>query len=145
MGRSFLPSSSGIADRFSLLGRRDDIPALLKASDVFIFPSIREGLLVSVMEAMAAGMPVVTSRNRGSNDLLENTDPLCFCNCFNESSFSHAISELKNNPAMAVSIGEHNKEIAEKFDVNKINDKMLEIYEITSDRSASEWATATHR
>lgn len=51
----------GIANEAKFLGRREDIPELLNAMDVFIFPSIREGLPVSVVEAQAAGLPVLMS------------------------------------------------------------------------------------
>jgi glycosyltransferase involved in cell wall biosynthesis len=55
----------GIGDRTVFLGYRRDIPALLGAMDIFVLPSIREGLPISVIEAMAAGRPVVAS-NVGS-------------------------------------------------------------------------------
>lgn len=54
------------------LGYRKDIKNLLTYSDVFIFPSFREGLSVSVMEAMATGKPVIASNIRGNIDLIEH-------------------------------------------------------------------------
>ena len=57
-------------DRVHFLGFRKDIPALLAASDVFVFPSLQEGLPVAQMEAMAAGLPCVVSDVRGNNDLI---------------------------------------------------------------------------
>ena len=56
--------------RVHFLGFRKDIPALLAASDVFVFPSLQEGLPVAQMEAMAAGLPCVVSDVRGNNDLI---------------------------------------------------------------------------
>jgi glycosyltransferase involved in cell wall biosynthesis len=50
-----------IADRVHFLGRRSDVPALLHASDVFVLSSLWEGNPLSVMEAMAAGRPVVAT------------------------------------------------------------------------------------
>lgn len=60
-----------ISDRVHLLGYRKDIGELYKVSDIFCFPSKREGLPVSVMEAMVCGLPVICSNIRGSNDLLD--------------------------------------------------------------------------
>lgn len=66
-----------VADRVHLLGYRNDVPELYKASDAFCFPSFREGLPVSLMEAMASGIPCIASRIRGSVDLLgENSEML---------------------------------------------------------------------
>lgn len=50
-----------IGDSVAFLGSRTDIPDLLKACDVFLFPSTNEGLPVSVVEAQASGLPVVMS------------------------------------------------------------------------------------
>lgn len=66
-----LSRSLGIEDRVTLLGYRTDIPEILGASDLFIFPSLREGLSVALMEAMAAGKAVACSRIRGNTDLIE--------------------------------------------------------------------------
>ena len=63
----------GVSDNVTFLGFRKDIPQIMKASDVFVFPSLQEGLPVSVMEAMASGLPVVASSIRGiSPDLIED-------------------------------------------------------------------------
>ena len=50
---------SGLGDRFALLGYRDDAPRLIAAADVFVLASQHEGLPVTVMEALTAGVPVV--------------------------------------------------------------------------------------
>lgn len=62
----------GLSHKIELLGYRNDIIEILKISDLFIFPSKREGLPVSVMEAMANGVPVVASDIRGNRDLIDN-------------------------------------------------------------------------
>jgi glycosyltransferase involved in cell wall biosynthesis len=51
----------GLADRVSMIGARDDIPRLLPAADLFVSSSYREGLPIAVLEAMAAGLPVVAT------------------------------------------------------------------------------------
>ena len=56
-----LAEGLGISESAHFLGRRSDISQLLSAMDVFIFPSFREGLPVSVVEAQAAGLPVLMS------------------------------------------------------------------------------------
>ena len=55
-----------------LLGYRNDVSELLAASDLYILPSIREGLNVSLMEAMASGTPCLCANIRGNVDLVES-------------------------------------------------------------------------
>ena len=62
----------GVADRVRFLGRRDDIPSLLAACDVFALPSLYEGSSLAVLEAMAAGRAVVSSAIPGTDELIED-------------------------------------------------------------------------
>ena len=66
-----LAENLGVKEQFHLLGYRTDALNLYKAADVFVFPSFREGLSVSLMEAMASGLPIVCSKIRGNVDLVE--------------------------------------------------------------------------
>jgi glycosyltransferase involved in cell wall biosynthesis len=60
--------SSGLNGRLRRLGYREDVPALLAAADIFVLPSYFEGLPMSVIEAMLAGLPVVASDIRGPRE-----------------------------------------------------------------------------
>lgn len=63
----------GLADRVIFAGYVDNIPEILQQCDCFLFPSAREGLPVALMEAMAVGLPVITSDVRGVSDLQKHT------------------------------------------------------------------------
>lgn len=63
-----------IADRIIFLGRRNDIPALLHSCDIFVLPSLLEGLPLSVMEAMSASKPVIGTNIDGINDLITDRE-----------------------------------------------------------------------
>ena len=56
-----LAREEGIAEQVTLLGYRQDVPDILAAADVFVMPSLSEGLPLALVEAMAAGLPVVVS------------------------------------------------------------------------------------
>ena len=60
----------GITEHVHFLGYRNDIPELLHASDLFVFPSLQEGLPVALMEALSSGIEVVCSKIRGNTDLI---------------------------------------------------------------------------
>ena len=61
----------GISDRVKLLGFCANVSELYHTADAYIHPSLREGLPVSVMEAMASGLPIVCSNIRGCKDLVD--------------------------------------------------------------------------
>ncbi len=61
----------GVSDNVLLLGNRTDISALLEACDVFVLSSLYEGLSMALLEAMAAGVPVVSTEIAGVADLIE--------------------------------------------------------------------------
>jgi glycosyltransferase involved in cell wall biosynthesis len=63
----------GLADAVDLLGERDDVPELMTQSDVFVLSSTSEGLPLSILEAMAAGLPVVGSAVGGVPELLSDS------------------------------------------------------------------------
>ncbi len=54
----------------TLLGRRDDVPALMKLYDIFVLPSFSEGLSNTLLEAMASGTPVVASKVGGNGEIV---------------------------------------------------------------------------
>jgi glycosyltransferase involved in cell wall biosynthesis len=67
-----LAAQLGIAERVRFLGRREDVPELLAACDVFALPSLYEGSSLAVLEAMAAGIPIVSSAIGGTDELIED-------------------------------------------------------------------------
>jgi glycosyltransferase involved in cell wall biosynthesis len=67
-----LAAQLGIADRVRFLGRREDVPQLLAACDVFALPSLYEGSSLAVLEAMGAGIPIVSSAIGGTEELVDD-------------------------------------------------------------------------
>ena len=70
--QKYVASSLGLADRVDFLGYRDDVAELLPMCDLVASASMREGLPVNIIEALACGLPVVASRVRGHVDLLQH-------------------------------------------------------------------------
>lgn len=67
-----LARSLGLEDRVRFLGHRQDVPALLAACDVFVLPSLYEGLPLSVLESMAAGIPVIATDIGGTREAVRD-------------------------------------------------------------------------
>jgi glycosyltransferase involved in cell wall biosynthesis len=63
-------AQNDVQDKILFLGKRDDIPELLNVFDVFCLPSIHEGLPLTILEAMAAGVPVVGANVMGINEVI---------------------------------------------------------------------------
>ena len=61
----------GLSDRVRLLGERRDVPAVLRAFDVFVLPSRAEGMSNTILEAMATGLPVIATDVGGNPELVE--------------------------------------------------------------------------
>lgn len=69
-----LAEKIGVKDQLLLLGFRTDVIEICKISDLFVFPSLQEGLPVALMEAMACGLPCIVSNIRGNSDLIGNSE-----------------------------------------------------------------------
>jgi glycosyltransferase involved in cell wall biosynthesis len=67
-----LVASLQLGENVRLLGERKDIPNVLGAMDVFVLPSIAEGISNTILEAMATGLPVVATRTGGNPELVED-------------------------------------------------------------------------
>jgi len=124
-----LSQKLGISDKVKFLGFRNDIPEICVASDIFVFPSYQEGLPVSVMEAMSAGLPIIASRIRGNTDLIENDcggylhDPEDYLG------FAKSMDKIIGNEKLRAKMGVRNKEEVKKYDKQVVKDTMRELYE----------------
>jgi glycosyltransferase involved in cell wall biosynthesis len=97
-------SDLGIASRVRFLGHRDDAREWLAGCDVYVNSSVSEGVSLTILEAMAAGLPVVATRVGGTPEvvtmdcgrLVPPRDPM---------TLAAQLSELRNNPALRVRLG----------------------------------------
>ncbi len=119
----------GLGDRVKFLGYRDDVKDFYALADAFVFPSFREGLSVSVMEAMAAGVPVLCSAIRGNTDMVgDKVNGLLF-DPADVDAIAAALAEA--TPENCRTWGERNARQAERFDLSAIVPHYQKIYEET--------------
>ena len=120
---------SGLQDCVRLLGYRNDIPDICCISDIFVFPSYREGLPIALMEAMATGLPAVASEIRGNVDLIENGVNGYLVNINNPSDWRSRIQELMSDGGLRKSMHDANKVKMQKYDKLKTKEELRKIYE----------------
>ena len=122
-----LAKELGVDGRVHLLGFRTDVAELLKSADIFLFPSIQEGLPVALMEAMSCGLPVICSAIRGNTDLIDDSCGI-LCPWADVGSFREAIEKLIADEDLRKSMAEKAFEESKKYDINIIENYMKEIY-----------------
>jgi glycosyltransferase involved in cell wall biosynthesis len=91
----------GIAERCVFLGHRSDVPDLLAAADVFVLPSLFEGLPVSVLEAMAAQRPVVATAIGGTDEAVTHDLTGLLVPARDPAALASAIGRIRADPALA--------------------------------------------
>lgn len=117
-----------LTDRVHFLGFRQDVDKLLSAADLFCFPSKREGLGLAALEAMAAGLPIVTSNIHGINDYSRNGVTGYSCTPDSSQEFAKAIRKLVDGTYERIEMRRNNIEIVKKFDTTQVIPCMKEIY-----------------
>jgi len=106
----------------TLAGPVEDIPVLLSESHLAVFSSVKEGLPNGILEAMAAGLPVVATRIKGAEEALGKDYPF-LCDSGNAHQMAYYIEELLHNSSLAREWGGINRNrIAEQFGVSKMVD-----------------------
>jgi glycosyltransferase involved in cell wall biosynthesis len=99
-----------LGDRVQFTGERRDVPAVLAAADVFVLPSVSEGLPISILEAMAAAVPVIATDVGGVPELVMDGETGVLVPARNKDALARAISRLAADPALRRRMGERGRE-----------------------------------
>lgn len=95
----------GLEDQVTFLGFRTDLEVLLQGADVFLFPSLREGLGMAALEAMACGVPVAAARSRGTVEYIRNGENGFLCEGRCPDDYRDAVLLLQAEPALREAAG----------------------------------------
>ncbi len=119
----------GLGDRIRFLGQRTDVPDLLAAGDIFVFPSLYEGFGGAVIEAMALGLPVVASDLEALREVVEPDHSAILVPPGSPGELASAIGGLLDDPDRARALGERGRRIfQERFTVERAAGRMVDLY-----------------
>jgi len=125
----------GIESQVLFLGHRYDIPELMHSADVLVHPSRREGLGMAVLEAMAAGLPIITTNVQGLKDLVENGENGIVVSPRDVQGFADAINELSSSVELREEYGRNNRIKAENYSLdNSISQMKAIIKKVNGER-----------
>jgi L-malate glycosyltransferase len=124
-----LAGSLGIADRVQFVGAVANPADYLRAADVFVLPSVAEGMSNSLLEAMATALPCVVSGIGGNTDLVADGQTGRLVSTANAEAWSRTLLEVLEDPAEMRRYGEAaHRRIDEQFALNIVVDRYLELY-----------------
>jgi len=118
----------GVFEHIRFLGNRDDVPALMHCLDLLLVPSKSEGLPFSVIEAQAAGVPVVSYDVGGMHEILGKGEGGLLVPAADPVAFVQAVLQLLGDEGLRKRLGESGQRNAGKFSVELHADKLMRLY-----------------
>jgi glycosyltransferase involved in cell wall biosynthesis len=119
----------GLGQRVALLGSRDDVVDLLARADVFVLSSRSEGFPVSILEAMAAGLPVVATDVGGVSEAVLHRETGLLVPPNDPGALAAALDRLVRDPQLRLRLGTAGRErVRQHFDLAPFRRAHLELY-----------------
>jgi glycosyltransferase involved in cell wall biosynthesis len=131
----------GCSKQTSVLGwvTGEDVDVLLAEADVFLLPSLGEGMSVALLEAMAWGLAVVSSASGGADEFLVSDQNCLLVKPGDIHEIAGALSALAGDPQLRLRLGKEAQRTAARFSVDKYIGKLTCLYEeVASDSPGSE-------
>ena len=117
----------GLGQRAHFLGAREDVRPYLAAADIFIMPSLYEPFGNANMEAMAMGLPVITSSKSGAAELVQAAAAGRVCDALDIESLARAIRELAD-PQVRAAAGASARQVAERHSLDRMVSQLAALY-----------------
>ena len=116
----------GMEEKVHFLGYRRDIPSVCSQANVFVFPSFREGLPFALMEAMAGGLPIISSRIRGAVDLIEDGKGGILCDPASVEEFAGALRKIRTMDRQEMA--KQNLQMVSRYSLKQTKDAVQRIF-----------------
>jgi len=122
-------AEAGMRDLAWIAGERADVPDMLRDLDLFVLPSLGEGVSNTILEAMASGLPVVATDVGANGDLVEHGVTGCLAPAGDSNALARAIVMYFGDPALAKRHGEAGRERAvRKFSLERMVEQYQDLY-----------------
>ena len=118
----------GLTECIIMAGFMDNIPEIIHELDLLLFTSVQEGLGTSLLDAFAAGIPVVATRAGGVPEIVRDRVTGLTAAVKNPVALANAVEELLNNPTLKVKLVENARRFVESFSTEVMIAKILEVY-----------------
>ena len=119
----------GVSDRVTFLGWRDDVPEIMQLLDIFVLPSLNEGMGRVLVEAMAAGKSIVASDTGGIPDLIKHGHNGLLVPPKDSNRLAEAIITLLKDTHRREEMGKNGKLLAKIYSVESMVNKIETLYE----------------
>jgi glycosyltransferase involved in cell wall biosynthesis len=119
----------GIAHKVCFTGFQDKVGSLLKAFDIFVIASKKEGLGTSVLDAMSVGLPVVGTRAGGIAEMIEDGKSGLLVEARNSEALANAILKLAADEELRKHLGSNALKRVQDFSKEQMVDDNIRLYE----------------
>ena len=120
----------GIEDLVWMPGDRADIPQLLRMIDIFVLPSLAEGISNTLLEAMASGLPLIATRTGGNPEPVDDGDNGYLVPVSDPQALANRIAKMLAEPETRKAMGlRGRKKVAQRFNWTGTVDSYLAVYD----------------
>lgn len=123
-----LAREKGIEENVHFLGYRTDVVDICSQSDLFVLPSLHEGLSVASLEAMYCGLAIVISDIRGVRDYLKDGENGFICGVQDVNAYAKAIARLVKNKKLRLRMGEQNRVSVQPYCLEETKKEVLALF-----------------
>jgi glycosyltransferase involved in cell wall biosynthesis len=118
----------GVADRVHFLDFVEDVGGLMHCVDAYVFPSRYEAMSLALLEAMAAGLPVVTARTAGGAEIIDPECGIVLDDPDDVDALARAVSRLAGDERLCCAMGAAASRVAQTFGWSRMGARYMEIY-----------------
>jgi glycosyltransferase involved in cell wall biosynthesis len=121
-------TSLGVAERVLFVGYRRNVVDYLRASDLFVLPSLFEGMPLSILEAMGAGLPVIATAVDGTPEVVIDGETGLLVSPEDPLALAEAVNRLLGDPELAARMGRDGRARADTFSEGALLDRVGAVY-----------------
>jgi glycosyltransferase involved in cell wall biosynthesis len=138
-----LTEQLGLSAEVSFCGKVDDVPARLRGSDIFVLPSRAEGMSNALLEAMASGLPCITTRVPGNLGLMQDGRNGLVATSDSPDELAQMMERMVRDQKLRMSLGRAARDWVEKnYAMELVADRYIELYERLVADGGVIWATS---